>query len=252
MDKAEDDEHLKSFEQFAKFVKMEEHMFTQASEEIEYSERGSVKSAIYGYEYGYGIHKRRREIVSNEEEEKYSKRSRSELDLIPRSKLTQIPQNIKKLKEAINKNSESGGGRKNSDNPPKVLLDQQMRHSLLMTENNNEEPVKNHGKETFERVNSLQAEDSIDYLSEMEGLADPFGKDWIELEQDFKKKSNYTKFNSYKLRNFIFKSNDDLRQELLAVQLIKRVKKIFDEANLSLYLRPYEIIITSHSSGYLE
>jgi len=54
------------------------------------------------------------------------------------------------------------------------------------------------------------------------------------------------------LRTWIFKSNDDLRQELLAVQLIKRLKKIFDEANLSLYLRPYEIHITSHTSGYLE
>lgn len=36
------------------------------------------------------------------------------------------------------------------------------------------------------------------------------------------------------------------------MQLIKRLNRIFQEANLSLYLRPYEIIVTSHSSGLVE
>lgn len=33
---------------------------------------------------------------------------------------------------------------------------------------------------------------------------------------------------------------------------MKRVKKIFDDANLNIYLRPYEIFITSSSSGMVE
>lgn len=252
LENAEDDTHLKSFEQFAKFVKMEEHMFTDVSEDIVYSDWESVKSAIYGYEYGHGIFQRRREIVSKEEEAKFAKRPRSQLDLIPRSKNNQIPQNIKKLKDAINKNRNGDNSRKHADSTPKTFLDIQKRQSLLMTEHSNEEDVKTQGKEVFERAATFQAEDSIDYLSEMEGLSDPFGKDWTQLQTELNAKSNYAKFKTYRLRNFIFKSNDDLRQELLAVQLIKRLKKIFDEANLSLYLRPYEIIITSHSSGYLE
>lgn len=48
------------------------------------------------------------------------------------------------------------------------------------------------------------------------------------------------------------KSNDDLRQELLAMQLMKRFHQIFREANLSIYLRPYEIFVNSASSGMLE
>jgi phosphatidylinositol 4-kinase len=36
------------------------------------------------------------------------------------------------------------------------------------------------------------------------------------------------------------------------MQLMKRFKTIFDEAGLSIYLRPYEIFITSSSSGMVE
>ena len=50
----------------------------------------------------------------------------------------------------------------------------------------------------------------------------------------------------------IFKSNDDLRQELLAMQLIVRLDQIFKENDLNLKLKPYEIIVTSNSSGFLE
>jgi phosphatidylinositol kinase/protein kinase (PI-3 family) len=50
----------------------------------------------------------------------------------------------------------------------------------------------------------------------------------------------------------IVKANDDLRQEVLAIQLMKRMAQIFQEAGLNIYLRPYEIFITSSSSGMIE
>lgn len=52
----------------------------------------------------------------------------------------------------------------------------------------------------------------------------------------------------------IVKANDDLRQENLAMQLMKRLQSIFDSAGLksSIYLRPYEIFITSSNSGMIE
>ena len=59
-------------------------------------------------------------------------------------------------------------------------------------------------------------------------------------------------YKSYRLKTFIVKSNDDLRQEVIAMQLMKRMKEIFEAANLSIYLRPYEIFITSSSSGIIE
>ena len=118
-----------------------------------------------------------------------------------------------------------------------------------MSEASEEETKRSDGVDTFERSASIKAEDEF---PELEGVKDPFGKDWVLVEKEKKANSLYHNFKTYKLRNWIFKSNDDLRQELLAVQLIKRLHKIFKEANLSLYLRPYEIHITSHSSGFLE
>jgi phosphatidylinositol kinase/protein kinase (PI-3 family) len=49
----------------------------------------------------------------------------------------------------------------------------------------------------------------------------------------------------------IIKGGDDLRQEILCMQLILKFKEIFDKENLQLYLRPYEIIVTSPNSGIL-
>lgn len=48
------------------------------------------------------------------------------------------------------------------------------------------------------------------------------------------------------------KANDDCRQEVLAMQLIKRMNQIFKKANISIWLRPYEILITSSSSALIE
>jgi len=40
---------------------------------------------------------------------------------------------------------------------------------------------------------------------------------------------------------------------VLAIQLMKRLKQIFGEVNhLPIYLRPYEIFVTSSSSGLIE
>jgi phosphatidylinositol kinase/protein kinase (PI-3 family) len=83
-------------------------------------------------------------------------------------------------------------------------------------------------------------------------MEDPFNNRWINLEASYQLKSQYTHFQTYKLRPVIVKANDDLRQEVLAVQLMKRMSKIFEEANINLYLRPYEIFITSSSSGIID
>ena len=72
------------------------------------------------------------------------------------------------------------------------------------------------------------------------------------LEKEIKQNSPYKNFKSYKLINFIAKADDDLRQEVLAMQLIKFFDQIFKKENIQLKLHPYEILITSSSSGLLE
>ncbi|MGZ5218511.1 MAG: hypothetical protein ACXWC7_00480, partial [Chitinophagaceae bacterium] len=48
------------------------------------------------------------------------------------------------------------------------------------------------------------------------------------------------------------KADDDLRQELMAMQMIKKFHEIFSKAEIPLKIRPYEILITSSSSGLIE
>ncbi len=54
------------------------------------------------------------------------------------------------------------------------------------------------------------------------------------------------------LLSLIFKGGDDVRQEVLAMQLIKMFDMIWSQAGLPLLLRPYTILATSHNSGLLE
>lgn len=49
-----------------------------------------------------------------------------------------------------------------------------------------------------------------------------------------KKESPYADFPSYRLRPVIIKGGDDLRQEIIAMQLIHKFKKIFDEEQTEL------------------
>jgi phosphatidylinositol kinase/protein kinase (PI-3 family) len=54
------------------------------------------------------------------------------------------------------------------------------------------------------------------------------------------------------LKPIIVKANDDCRQEVMAIQLMIRFKKIWKKAGLSLWLRPYNILITSSNSAMIE
>lgn len=54
-----------------------------------------------------------------------------------------------------------------------------------------------------------------------------------------------------KLR-FITKSHDDLRQEVFTMQLITFLRDMWAGAELNLYLRPFQILATSNSSGLVE
>lgn len=79
---------------------------------------------------------------------------------------------------------------------------------------------------------------------------------WGELFEEKKKRirkvSPYGKLKTWDLKCVIIKGGDDLRQELLASQLIKQFKIIFENAGLPLWLRPYEILVTGSNSGIIE
>ena len=88
-------------------------------------------------------------------------------------------------------------------------------------------------------------------VSETE-VVDPWGERWQETKKRIQSSSPFGSFKSWDARAVIVKGHDDLRQELLAMQIIKKAKEILQQENLNAYLRPYDILIVSTNSGIIE
>ncbi|GKV21662.1 hypothetical protein SLEP1_g31619 [Rubroshorea leprosula] len=78
------------------------------------------------------------------------------------------------------------------------------------------------------------------------------GELWEVKKERVRKASVYGKSPGWDLRSVIVKSGDDCRQEHLAVQLISHFYDIFQEAGLPLWLRPYEVLVTSPYTALIE
>uniref|UniRef100_A0A1I7Y847 1-phosphatidylinositol 4-kinase n=1 Tax=Steinernema glaseri TaxID=37863 RepID=A0A1I7Y847_9BILA len=82
--------------------------------------------------------------------------------------------------------------------------------------------------------------------------ASAMSEPWLEKEARIKEHSPYGNDPRWKLLPVIVKTGDDLRQELLAYQLLTALKNIWDEERVPLYLRPYKIVVCSDDSGMIE
>ncbi|KAG6396221.1 hypothetical protein SASPL_142365 [Salvia splendens] len=78
------------------------------------------------------------------------------------------------------------------------------------------------------------------------------GELWEVKRERICNASMYGKLPGWDLRSVIVKSGDDCRQEHLAVQLISHFYDIFQEAGLPLWLRPYEVLVTSSYTALIE
>lgn len=74
---------------------------------------------------------------------------------------------------------------------------------------------------------------------------------WEYKYENIKKESPYNEFPSYALRQIIVKGGDDLRQEIVAMQLIKKLQAVFQKEGASLTLHTYEIVVINSSSGII-
>jgi len=88
----------------------------------------------------------------------------------------------------------------------------------------------------------------------MDGMQDPYLNKFKNVLKEYQQTSEWAiKYDTWTLKSLIVKSNDDVRQEVLALQLMKRLQQIFANVNnLPIYLRPYEIFVTSANSGFIE
>ena len=78
----------------------------------------------------------------------------------------------------------------------------------------------------------------------------PFGEPKEKTFEKIYKTSSFKKFLTYRVKCFIAKANDDLIQEMFALQLIKKFEEIFKK--IDIFVKSYEVIITSEESGLIE
>jgi phosphatidylinositol 4-kinase len=79
-----------------------------------------------------------------------------------------------------------------------------------------------------------------------------FGETFEAKCERIRRRSPHGRRPGWAVRPVIVKSGDDCRQELLAVQLIRAFHDIFQEAHLDLWLRPYEVLVTSNRTALIE
>ena len=99
-------------------------------------------------------------------------------------------------------------------------------------------------KQREERENELLAyqNDSIEPV--LSGGEKVFTETAKEQEARIRKNSPFGGLLTWKLMRIIVKSNDDIRQEQFAMQLISQFDQIFKLKKLDLWLNPYEILGT--------
>ena len=75
---------------------------------------------------------------------------------------------------------------------------------------------------------------------------------WNEKKQMIKNSSPFSSLPGWNIKSFLVKSGDDLRKEMIAMQLIEYIQSVFQLENINLYLKPYQIISTGYQAGLIE
>ncbi|XP_056299910.1 phosphatidylinositol 4-kinase beta isoform X3 [Pseudoliparis swirei] len=75
---------------------------------------------------------------------------------------------------------------------------------------------------------------------------------WEEKVRRIREGSPYGHLPHWRLLSVIVKCGDDLRQELLASQVLQQLKSIWEQERVPLWIKPYEILVLSADSGMIE
>jgi len=79
-----------------------------------------------------------------------------------------------------------------------------------------------------------------------------FGERWAEKKARIQATSVFGTQSGWDLTGVIIKSNDDLRQEAFAMQLIELCAEAFEISGLELWTYPYRILATGRTTGIIE
>ena len=113
---------------------------------------------------------------------------------------------------------------------------------------NKKDDLKNKKNEVKETVQT-EFDDFVVLDFDTEQI-NPFGEPKEKNFEKILKTSCFKKFRTYRVKCFIAKANDDMIQEMFALQLIKKFEEIFKKVNI--FVKSYEVIITSQTSDLIE
>ncbi|XP_068180713.1 phosphatidylinositol 4-kinase beta isoform X2 [Antennarius striatus] len=75
---------------------------------------------------------------------------------------------------------------------------------------------------------------------------------WEEKVRRIREASPYGHLPTWRLLSVIVKCGDDLRQELLAFQVLQQLQSIWEQERVPLWIKPYKILVLSSDSGMIE
>ncbi|XP_068188585.1 phosphatidylinositol 4-kinase beta-like [Antennarius striatus] len=75
---------------------------------------------------------------------------------------------------------------------------------------------------------------------------------WEEKVRRIREASPYGHLINWRLLSVIVKCGDDLRQELLAYQVLRQLQSIWQQERVPLWIKPYKILVMSSDSGMIE
>ncbi|KAL4646745.1 phosphatidylinositol 4-kinase beta isoform X1 [Arapaima gigas] len=75
---------------------------------------------------------------------------------------------------------------------------------------------------------------------------------WQEKVRRIREASPYGHQPNWRLLSVIVKCGDDLRQELLAFQVLRQLQSIWEQERVPLWIKPYKILVISSDSGMIE
>lgn len=107
-------------------------------------------------------------------------------------------------------------------------------------------PIK---RESSFRVDTQHADDR---RPPDEELLKALGEGWTVKSERLRRESPFGSNPNWRLVSVIVKARDQLRQEMFAQRLIQELARIFERAGVPIWLRPYQILSTSHDSGLIE
>ncbi|XP_063984723.1 phosphatidylinositol 4-kinase beta isoform X1 [Diachasmimorpha longicaudata] len=135
---------------------------------------------------------------------------------------------------------------------PRDTRDRDTISQLSQDSSDSREPIFVPG-DIKRRLSEMAATPSTTFSHDPEDPSAAVLKEPWELKQRrIRTSSPYGHLASWRLLAAIVKCGDDLRQELLASQLLEMLGKIWQEENVPLWLRPYKILCLSNDSGLIE